>query len=362
MDFLKTVFSSDGFMPHGFCYLWNAKLVWLHVVSDSLIALAYLFIPITLIYFIRKRRDVPFNWMFVCFGLFILACGATHAMEVWTLWHADYWLSGAVKAFTALVSVPTAILLVRMIPQALALPSPEAMRREIEARKSAQESLHEAKAELEMRVAERTAELTTANKVLVLEVAERARVEEELRRSEERFRLLVDTVRDYAIFMMDPDGDVTSWNSGAEHIKGFKADEIIGQHFSRFYPPEEAQRGRPQALLNVAVAEGRCEDEGWRVRKDGSRYWANVVITAVHDKRGHLVGFSKITRDLTERKRAEEERQTLVALIENSHDFIGIASPDGRAQFVNPAGQQLVGLTGNDQVQRTKIVDYVARG
>lgn len=359
MDFLKTVFSSDDFMPHGFCYLWNAKLVWLHVVSDSLIALAYLFIPITLVYFIRKRRDLPFNWMFVCFGLFILACGATHAMEVWTLWHADYWLSGAVKAFTALVSVPTAILLVRMIPRALALPSPEAMRREIEARKSAQESLHEAKAELETRVAERTAELTKANKVLVLEVAERARVEEELRRSEERFRLLVDTVRDYAIFMMDPHGDITSWNSGAEHIKGFKADEIIGQHFSRFYPPEEAQRGRPQALLNVAVAEGRCEDEGWRIRKDGSRYWANVVITAVHDKRGHLVGFSKITRDLTERRRAEEERQTLVALIENSPDFIGIASPDGRAQFVNPAGQKLVGLTGNDQVQRTKIVDYV---
>jgi PAS domain S-box-containing protein len=112
-------------------------------------------------------------------------------------------------------------------------------------------------------------------------------------------------------------------------------------------------------LLNVAVAEGRCEDEGWRVRKDGSRYWANVVITAVHDKRGHLVGFSKITRDLTERKRAEEERQTLVALIENSHDFIGIASPDGRAQFVNPAGQKLVGLTGKDQVQRTKILDYI---
>jgi PAS domain S-box-containing protein len=159
---------------------------------------------------------------------------------------------------------------------------------------------------------------------------------------------------------MDPAGDVTSWNSGAEHIKGFKADEIIGKHFSRFYLPEEARHGRPQALLDVAVAKGRCEDEGWRIRKDGSRYWANVVITAVHDKRGNLIGFSKITRDLTERKRAEQERQTLVALIENSHDFIGIASSDGRAQYVNPAGQKLVGLTGNDQVQRTKIVDYIA--
>src|SRR6202046_798856 len=172
MELFKNLLSPSDFMPHGYCYLWNTRLVGLHLVSDSLIALAYLFIPITLIYFIRKRRDLPFNWMFVCFWRFILACGATHAMEVWTLWHADYWLSGAIKAFTALVSVPTAILLVRMIPQALALPSPEAMRREIEARKSAQQSLHEAKAELEMRVAERTAELRRANKVLGLGIAE----------------------------------------------------------------------------------------------------------------------------------------------------------------------------------------------
>ncbi|MGZ5951166.1 MAG: PAS domain-containing sensor histidine kinase [Isosphaeraceae bacterium] len=232
-------------------------------------------------------------------------------------------------------------------------------RLEIEASKCAQESLHQAKLELESRVQERTAELTKANEILVLEIAERTRIEEELRRTEERFRLLVETVRDYAIFMMDTDGHVTSWNSGAEQIKGFQADEIIGQHFSRFYPPEDLERANPKAQLSVAAAEGRCEDEGWRMRKDGSRFWANVVITAVRDSSGELIGFSKITRDLTERKRAEEERQKLVSLVENSHDFIGIASPEGRAQFVNPSGQALVGLNGNEQVRSTTIFDYV---
>src|ERR1700681_3552553 len=128
METLKTLLSSNDFMPHGYCYLWNTKLLWLHVISDSLIALAYLSIPITLVYFIRKRRDLPFNWVFVCFGAFILACGGTHVMEVWTLWHANYWLSGAIKAVTALASVSTAILLVGLVPNALALPSPEALR------------------------------------------------------------------------------------------------------------------------------------------------------------------------------------------------------------------------------------------
>src|SRR6202051_4830968 len=167
MEFLRTLFSANDFMPHGFCYSWNAGLVLLHVISDSLIALSYLSIPVTLVYFIRKRRDLPFNWMFVSFGVFILACGATHVMEVWTLWHANYWLSGAVKAVTALASAPTAILFVRLVPQALALPSPEALRREIADRKRAQEALETAKNELELRVQERTADLSKTNEDLV---------------------------------------------------------------------------------------------------------------------------------------------------------------------------------------------------
>src|ERR1700689_4042881 len=116
MKFLDSLFLSIDFMPHGYFYLWKPGLIWLHAVSDSLIALAYFSIPVTLIYFIRKRRDLPFNSMFVCFGVFILACGATLIMEVWNLWHADYWLAGLIKAVTALASISTAILFVRLIP------------------------------------------------------------------------------------------------------------------------------------------------------------------------------------------------------------------------------------------------------
>jgi PAS domain S-box-containing protein len=256
-------------------------------------------------YFIRKRKDVPFNWIFICFGMFILACGAMHVMEIWNLWHADYWLSGGIKVITALASVATAILLVRLIPHALALPSPEAMRLEIAARKRAQEGLGKAKDELEIRVQERTAKLQKANDDLSDEILQRNFAEEALRRSEERFRLLVERVQDYAIFMLDTSGRVTTWNQGAEHINGYTAKEIIGLHFSQFYQAADIQLGKPETELQIAAAEGRFEEYGWRVRKDGSKLWANVIITALRNPRGELIGFSKITRDLTEQMRTE---------------------------------------------------------
>jgi len=132
------------------------------------------------------------------------------------------------------------------------------------------------------------------------------------RHEADQLRLLVEGAKDYAIFRLDPEGYVASWNPGAERIKGYKADEIIGQHFSRFYPQEAIDRGWPTHELKVARAEGRFEDEGWRLRKDGTQFWANVVITALHDAAGNFVGFSKITRDLTERKKSEENARRLV--------------------------------------------------
>jgi PAS domain S-box-containing protein len=138
------------------------------------------------------------------------------------------------------------------------------------------------------------------------DITEHKRAEEALRLSEERFRLLVDGVQDYAIFMLSPRGHVVSWNAGAEHIKGYKADEIIGKHFSCFYPPEVVAEGKPERALRTAVEQGRVADEGWRLRKDGQLFWANVVITAVLDKAGRLQGFATITRDVTEAKRIEQ--------------------------------------------------------
>jgi PAS domain S-box-containing protein len=137
--------------------------------------------------------------------------------------------------------------------------------------------------------------------------------ERRLRESQERFELLVDGVVDYAIYLLDPDGRVSTWNSGAQRLKGYTASEIIGQHFSVFYPQEALERGWPAHELGVATASGRFEDEGWRIRKDGTRFWANVVVTALRGPGGELRGFAKVTRDLTERREAHAalERRVL---------------------------------------------------
>lgn len=137
------------------------------------------------------------------------------------------------------------------------------------------------------------------------DITEESENDQRLIEGEARFRLVVDSIKDYAIFMLDPQGNVVTWNQGGERIKGYRAEEIVGQHLSRFYTPEDLQRGYPATLLAQAEREGFVENEGWRQRKDGSRFWANVVITALRDKQGKLQGFAKVTRDLTERRAAE---------------------------------------------------------
>ena len=156
-----------------------------------------------------------------------------------------------------------------------------------------------------------TALLDTAGRLVgfakvTRDLTERRRADDRLRTSEERLRILIGSVKDYGIFMLDPDGRVASWNEGARRIKGYESEEIVGQHFSVFYPEPARSAGFPDYELEVARAEGRFEDEGWRLRKDGSRFWANVVITALHRDDGSLMGFAKVTRDLTERRLAQQ--------------------------------------------------------
>jgi PAS domain S-box-containing protein len=190
--------------------------------------------------------------------------------------------------------------------------------------------------------------------------------------TEEGFRLLVESVKDYAIFRLDPRGHVATWNIGAERIKGWRADEIIGEHFSRFYPEDDVRAGKCEMELDVAAREGRFEDEGWRVRKDGSRFWANVVITALRNASDELVGFAKVTRDLTERKAAEEQqirlaqlaRGRIKALAELSEALAGALSVDdvGRAivdQGTNVAGGDTCTLYLLDD--RQMLLDLVAQ-
>lgn len=176
--------------------------------------------------------------------------------------------------------------------------------------------------------------ITAIRDVSVQRQAERALQSQlqQLRASEERFRLLVGSVKDYAIFNLDPQGHVETWNLGAERINGYRPDEIIGQHFSQFYLPEDIAAGKPGRELALAIAEGQYEEEGLRVRRDGTRYWAHVIVTALRDETGALRGFAKVTRDVSERKRLDQERQQFLERLERSNhelqDFALIASHD----------------------------------
>ena len=196
----------------------------------------------------------------------------------------------------------------------------------------------------------------------------RKRVEEKLRWTEESFRLMVESVTDYAIVMLDPDGLVVSWNTGAERIEGYRAEEIVGRHFSQFYLSDDIQNGKPRRDLEVVAAKGRFEDEGWRVRKDGSTFWANVVFTAIRDQAGNARGFAKLTRDLTGRKQAEFAQKQLDqrlrdqqfytrSLIESNIDALMATDPLG---IITDANQQMEALTGctRDELIGTPFKNY----
>lgn len=171
-DFFSKIFNSD-FLPHGHCYFWQPEIVWLHVISDAVIALAYYCIPFALWYFVRHRRDLAFNWIFGCFAAFIFACGTTHLFQIWTLWHATYRLEGVIKAVTALLSIATALLLIPLIPKALALPTRKdleeansALAAQIVERERVEAEVRALNQDLERRVKERTAELQRSNEEL----------------------------------------------------------------------------------------------------------------------------------------------------------------------------------------------------
>jgi PAS domain S-box-containing protein len=189
----------------------------------------------------------------------------------------------------------------------------------------------------------------------VRDITQRKQAEASLRESEERFRLLVESVQDYAIFMLDLDGRIASWNAGAERVRGYPAEEVLGRHFSIFYPPEEIERGRPAAHLHAAKVAFRFEDEDWRVRKDGSRFWANVVLSPMRNDEGNLIGFANITRDLTERRRAEEAlRASEVRWRTMFEKFpVGIVLRDAEQRYIaaNPAFQQMVGYSEQELTQ-----------
>jgi PAS domain S-box-containing protein len=192
------------------------------------------------------------------------------------------------------------------------------------------------------------------------DVTAQRRAVEELRRSEQRFRLLVEAVQDYAIFMLSPEGVIASWNAGAERSKGYKAEEIIGQHFRVFYPPEVQAAKHPEHELELALRDGHYEEEGWRVRKDGSTFWANVLITAVFDAQGEHIGFAKVTRDTTERRRLEQRLQRAAA---EQEQFLAVTAHELRTPIgvLGGAAQTLAEHWAElDDSERTELLEAMS--
>lgn len=180
------------------------------------------------------------------------------------------------------------------------------------------------------------------------DIQERQSAERKIRESEERFRLLLEGIRDYAIYMIDKAGNIMTWSKGAEQVKGYNADEILGRHFSCFYPEEAIQAGVPERQLRLAAELGRFEEEGWRVRKDGSQFWANVVITALNPNNGQPNGYVKITRDMTERKKAEEALRVQAQIIDQIHDSVISTDLDGYLTSWNKGAERLFGYSAEE--------------
>ncbi|HEY9627307.1 MAG TPA: PAS domain S-box protein [Coleofasciculaceae cyanobacterium] len=252
-----TFLESTLFIPHGHCYLRKPELVGLHILADGLIALAYYSIPLTLFYFVRRRQDLSFSWVFLLFSAFIVACGTTHLLEIWTLWHPTYWLSSVVKLITAAISLATAVVLVLIAPQALASSS--------------------------------SAQLEAANQSL------------------SRLAAIVESSGD-AIIGKSLEGVITSWNASAERLFGYTATEAIGQPIAILFPLDHADE-LSQVLEQIKQGETIESYETMRVRKDGQRIDIAATISPIKDAAGRVIGAAKIARDISSRKQAEAALQ-----------------------------------------------------
>ncbi|MEM1173076.1 MAG: PAS domain S-box protein [Cyanobacteria bacterium P01_H01_bin.35] len=279
MNFLSKIWSTGNFIPHGHCYLWQTELVWLHILSDGLIALAYFSIPIALFYFISQRKDLPYPEIFVFFSAFIVSCGLTHLIEIWTLWHPTYWLSGLVKAITALISLFTVLTLVPLIPNLLALPNP--------------------------------AKLEAINEKLKAEIRERQLIQEALEASEKRLSGILEIAQN-AIISVDENQNISMFNQGAEKIFGYQASEVLGKPLDLLLP--ERYKANHQNYVGQFYTGSKTSrlmaNRGkiWGLRKDGSEFPAAASISKLELKKETIL--TAIIDDISEEVEAENKLKT----------------------------------------------------
>ncbi len=313
-------FTSGSFIPHGHCYLWQTNLVWLHILSDGFIALAYYSIPATLFYFVRKRQDLPFDWIFLLFSAFIVACGTTHLIEIWTLWYPTYWVSGFVKAITALISVITAVQLMPLVPQALAIPSPaqleqanQELQTQIAERLRVEKELRKYQNHLEEMVAVRTNELTKTNEQLQQEILERQRILEILRQSEERYRYLAEAIPQL-VWTTNANGECDFFNQNWCEYTGLTLEQSLGSGWLAALHPDDIKNA--DEVWSNAVKNSTIYNNEYRFKRasDGSYRWQLARGLPLKDEQGIVVKWFGTCTDIHEQKQILEERAHLLEL------------------------------------------------
>jgi PAS domain S-box-containing protein len=344
---------SPGFMPHGYCYLWDPWIVWLHVVSDALITISYYCIPIALFYLVRKRHDLPFNWIFWMFGLFIVGCGTTHLIEIWTVWHASYLLAGVLKALTASVSVCTAVMMVPLIPKALTLPSSEQLRLanreleiEISRRKQREEALSEALAARDRGLADLTQHQCAIEELQSAQLA--------LSESRNQLNGIIQSAMD-AIITVDEQQQIVIFNTAAEKMFGCTSTEATRQTIDRFIPERfrGAHSGHIQSFEKSGVTSRSMGRLGaiWGVRANGEEFPLEASISQAGSGGKRL--FTVILRDINERKLQETSLLRLAAIVDSSEEAILSKDLAGNILSWNKAAQKLYGYTAEEAIGKS---------
>jgi PAS domain S-box-containing protein len=321
----QNVLSSNRFMSHGECYLWIPQLVWLHLLSDSLIGLSYVMISATLGYMVyRARRHIPFHWVFLAFGLFIIACGATHFMEVWTIWQPQFWLSGYVKLVTAIASVATAVVLPPLVPRVLGL---------VDAAKLSEQ---------------RKTKLESAD-IELESLRESQRIEESLRESEARYRRLFESARDGILILDAATLKITDVNPFMIELLGYSRAEFLGKEMWEIglFSDKEAS----QKAFREVQETGYIRYDNLPLKTIEGKLWEVDLVSNFYEEEGQQVIQCNI-RDITDRKLAEESRDRLAAIVESSDDAILSKTFEGIVTTWNASAERMYGYTAAEAIGR----------
>lgn len=327
MDFFSSWIVPSQFMPHGHCYLWKPALLWLYVISDSLIFFSYYTIPIALLSFVRKRQDLQFNWVFVMFSLFIFACGTTHFISIITIWQPAYWVDALAKAFTAIVSSITAIMVWRLIPTALKVPSTQQLKEtvanlEIEVRQriEGEQALARLNDSLEITVLKRTVELTETNQLLMQEIEQRKKTEQALFKEKQRALVTLESIGD-AVITADMESQVTYMNPIAEKMTGWAKNEAFGKPILEvFRILNETTRKLAANPVDEVLAHGvvcGLANHTILVSKCGKEYDIEDSAAPISDHDGTLLGVVLVFHDTSDTKKMTKKMTYLA-----EHDFL----------------------------------------